>query len=80
MPQMIRFTSSSWKIWPYSEKYQFIDSSWEEMWRGIQYWVCTYLFMLNLTGMCKYGEQVVLGYLSVNLYLCGWVGKFKNRK
>lgn len=73
MPRTIPFTSSSWKIWPCSEKYQFIDSSWEEMRRGIQYWVCIYLFMLNLTGMCKYGEQVVFG-----LFICDsiplWMG------
>lgn len=73
MPQKIPFTSSSWKIWPCSEKYQFIDSSWEEMQGGIQYWVCIYLFMLNLTGMCKYGEQVVFG-----LFICDsiplWMG------
>ena len=31
--------------------------------------------MLNLMGMCKYGEQVVWDYLSVNLYLCEWVVK-----
>lgn len=33
--------------------------------------------MLNLMGMCKYGEQVVWDYLSVNLYLCEWVVKKK---
>lgn len=40
---------------------------------------CIYLFMLNLMGMCKYDEQVVWDYLSVNLYLCEWVVKKKNR-
>lgn len=35
--------------------------------------------MLNLTGMCKYGEQVVWDYLSVNLYLCEWVVKKKKK-
>lgn len=31
-------------------------------------------------GMCKYGAQVVWDYLSVNLYLCEWVVKKKNKK
>lgn len=35
--------------------------------------------MLNLMGMCKYGEQVVWDYLSVNLYLCEWVVKKKKK-
>lgn len=36
--------------------------------------------MLNLMGMCKYGEQVVWDYLSVNLYLCEWVVKKKKNR
>lgn len=35
--------------------------------------------MLNLMGMCKYYEQVVWDYLSVNLYLCEWVVKKKTK-
>lgn len=31
-------------------------------------------------GMCKYGEQVVWDYLSVNLYLCEWVVKKQKTK
>lgn len=36
--------------------------------------------MLNLMGMCKYGEQVVWDYLSVNLNLCEWVVKKKKTR
>lgn len=31
-------------------------------------------------GMCKYGEQVVWDYLSVNLYLCEWMVKKTNKQ
>lgn len=31
-------------------------------------------------GMCKYDEQVVWDYLSVNLYLCEWVVWKKEEK